>query len=177
MTEKETTEAKQEQTKQEQTAQAKKAIVKKYLEEHNIDYKIYEHPAAFTCEESEIICKDVPGLACKNLFLKGKKSKQLYLVVTSDKKKLDLKKLANLLGEKHVGFASAELMQEHLNLKPGSVSPFGLLYDAAGHVKFIIDEDAWNAEIVHFHPNVNTASLVLQKEAFHKFAESLEHEH
>jgi Ala-tRNA(Pro) deacylase len=41
------------------------------------------------------------------------------------------------------------------------VSPFGLINDAGGSVRVLIDADLRGAERLIFHPNINTASVVL----------------
>ena len=48
-----------------------------------------------------------------------------------------------------------------LGLTPGSVSPFGLINDADGSVRVLIDKDLQGAERLIFHPNINTASVVV----------------
>jgi Ala-tRNA(Pro) deacylase len=48
-----------------------------------------------------------------------------------------------------------------LGLTPGSVSPFGLIHDAGGSVRVLIDQDLRGAERLIFHPNINTASVVV----------------
>lgn len=49
-----------------------------FLQSHQIIYNLYEHPAVYTCEEAEKYCGDIPGLACKNLFLRDKKKKNIF---------------------------------------------------------------------------------------------------
>ena len=60
----------------------------------------------------------------------------------------------------------------HLGLTPGSVSPFGLINDHARGVRVFLDRDIKTARRVSFHPNVNTATLVLAREDFFRFLES-----
>ena len=146
--------------------------VQQYLKEHNIEYILHEHKAVFTCEEAAIHCKDVPGLPCKNLFLKDKKTNTFYLVVMPAKKRLQIKDLGKKLELKHLTFGKPEEMQAILKLDPGSVSPLGLINDKEHKTTIIMDKDVWDAEIVSFHPNINTATLELKKEEFHKLIES-----
>jgi len=54
-------------------------------------------------------------------------------------------------------------------VEPGSVSPFGLINDREKHVHLFIDEKLDEFDRLAFHPNVNTASLVISKEDFLKF--------
>ena len=69
-----------------------------------------------------------------------------------------------------------EGLKDKLGLEAGSVSPFGLLNDTAEEVEVFIDKEIYNADIVNFHPNRNTASIELPNEMFHKFLETLGHE-
>jgi Ala-tRNA(Pro) deacylase len=69
-----------------------------YLGQHNIVYKLYEHPAVFTCEEAAVHCKHVPGMPVKNLFLRDKDSEQYFLVVLPDHKRLQVRALGKEVG-------------------------------------------------------------------------------
>ena len=133
-----------------------------FLELHQITATLHEHPAVFTCEEAEIHCAHIPGLACKNLFLKGKSGRYFLLILPANKR-TDLKKFAQTVGETKVSFASPEAMKEKLHLEPGSVSPFGLINDTEKSVEVHIDKEVHDAAIVGFHPNRNTATLELSK--------------
>ena len=55
----------------------------------------------------------------------------------------------------------------------GSVSPFGLINDKENHVHLFIDEKLSESERLAFHPNINTASLVISMKDFLKY---LKHE-
>ena len=145
--------------------------VEQYLQSHNIEYIKHEHPAVFTCDEAEKHCKDVPGIPGKNLFLKNKGSKIFFLVILPAVKRADLKVIAKIVSEPKVSFASPEALKEKLSLEPGSVSPFGLLNDVNHEVEVYVDKEMYNADIVNFHPNRNTASLELTGEMFRKYLE------
>ena len=51
---------------------------------------------------------------------------------------------------------------KYLGVKPGSVSPFGLVSDESHHVHLFIDQQLQKAGKISFHPNDNTASLVIK---------------
>lgn len=141
--------------------------VQQFLENHAIEHTWHEHPAVFTCEEAAEHCQHVGGIASKNLFLKGRKTKQFFLVVLPAYKRADIKKIGTLVGDKDLSFASFESLFEYLQLTPGSVSPFGLINDLQNRVRLFIDEEIYNANTVSFHPNRNTASIELSNEMFH----------
>ncbi len=147
--------------------------VEDYLKLKNIVYIVHEHPAVYTCEEAEKHCSDIPGLACKNLFLRGKKSGQYFLIILPAEKRAELKRIELLIEEK-ITFASPDDLMEKLGLEPGSVSPFGLINDSEHEIIVLIDQDVYSSEIVGFHPNRNTATLELSRDMFHNFLESLE---
>lgn len=150
--------------------------VKEFFELHKIEYVLHEHPAVYTCEEAERHCSDIPGLACKNLFLRDGKRKRYFLAILPAQKKTDLKKLCGIAGVKKLAFANTESLRDKLGLEAGSVSPFGLLNDITGEVELYVDKDVYAAETVVFHPNVNTASLELSRRMFRKFLQIIDHE-
>jgi Ala-tRNA(Pro) deacylase len=47
--------------------------------------------------------------------------------------------------------------------------------DAAHRVDLVVDEDLWQADAFQFHPLVNTATLVLSREAVTRFLELTGH--
>lgn len=146
--------------------------VEAFLQQYGIEYARHEHPAVFTCEEADEHCAHIPGLSCKNLFLKDKKGRRYFLLIMPAAKRTDLKAFGDLVGGR-VNFASAEMLQEKLGVLPGSVSPFALLNDTATSVEIFCDQEVWNASIVGFHPNDNTATLELTQPMFRKFFEAL----
>lgn len=149
----------------------------KYLESLGIEYRKFEHEAVFTCEQAREneTYKDVRGIHSKNLFLKDRKSRNFYLYTIAADKRADLAAVGEMVGEK-VKFANPDDLMRYLKLTPGSVSPFGLLNDVEKKVKILIDKDVWESDYVSFHPNINTATLELKNEDYHKFIDSLGHE-
>lgn len=142
-----------------------------YLDKRGIKYKVHEHPAVFTVEESNELVKGLPGLHMKNLFLKDNKGR-FYLVCLEAHKRLDIKSLSKKLAVEKLRFGSPDELKDKLNLTPGSVSIFGMIY--AKDVNLLLDKKAWHAEIINFHPNINTATLELTHKEFEKFYNSLE---
>src|SRR5262249_62291232 len=95
------------------------------------------------------------------LFLRNKKGDRHYLVVLEIGKRVDLKDLVRIVGDDRLSFGSPERLMAKLGLTPGSVSPFGLIHDADGSVRVWMDQDLRGAERLLFHPNINTASVVV----------------
>lgn len=149
--------------------------VEQFLKSNQIEYVLHEHPAVYTCEEAKRYRGDIPGLASKNLLLRNQDSSRHFLMILPAKKRLDLKKLGNIVGIKKITFATREALQEKLGLETGAVSPFGLLNDEKNEIELYIDKEIYDAEIVSFHPNINTASVELSRDMFHKFLQAINH--
>ena len=85
-----------------------KEILKNWLTKHKINYILHKHPAVYTVPEAKIHCGHIPGMHCKNLFLKNKKTNQLYLVTFPHDKQLDLNQFRRSIGASKIRFASSE---------------------------------------------------------------------
>ncbi len=145
------------------------SALKEYLSKYNISYDLYEHPAVFTVAESDKVTQHIPGIRSKNLFLKS--GEQYYLVCMPGEKRLDIKTLKKHLNVKNLYFASPEELKTELYLTSGSVSIFGMIH--AKHTHLLIDKEIWDAKKAGFHPNINTATIVLMHENLEKFCKSL----
>ena len=146
-----------------------------FFKEHSISYELFEHEAVFTCEEAEKIRVDIPGAPTKNLFLTNKKKDVFFLVSVGHEKRVDLKELAKLLGQKRLSFASADFMQQLLGVQPGAVTLMGLMHDTDHKVQVVLDEALWHAEALQCHPLVNTATVVVSHEGLEAFLKATGH--
>jgi len=129
----------------------------------------HEHPPVFTVEDADKYWTDLRGTHCKNLFLRNKKGNRHYLVIAPPDRAVDLRGLNGLLREDRLSFASPERLMKYLGLEPGSVSPFGLINDAAREVRVIVDEGLRGSRFLGFHPNTNTSTLDISYPDFEKF--------
>ncbi|MCX6229994.1 MAG: prolyl-tRNA synthetase associated domain-containing protein [Bacteroidetes bacterium] len=142
------------------------------LKELNIPFDYYEHPPVPTVKEAAIYWKDIEAAHCKNLFFRNHKGNKHFLVLLEFYQNLDIKSLEARLKQGKISFASDERLMKHLGLTAGSVSPFGLINDKASHVHVFIDEKLQHAKKISFHPNINTASIVLSFADFMKYLNS-----
>ena len=131
-----------------------------------------EHPPFFTMEDGDLWHGKIPGLRCKNLFLKDKRGK-IWLALVPGDKRVDLARLEKWGNAPKLSFGRPELLYEVLGLRPGSVTPFGLLNDTNRRVTVIVDEDVKASEWVNFHPLHNAASTVLRSEDLMRFMKVL----
>ncbi|MFB3854080.1 MAG: prolyl-tRNA synthetase associated domain-containing protein [Vicinamibacterales bacterium] len=156
----------------ESPGEEQEAKVYEALRALGIPFTRHEHPAVFTVEEAERHWAQIRATHCKNLFLRNQKGNRHFLVVLRADKRADLKAVAAAAGEDRLSFASAERLSKCLGLVAGSVSPFGLLNDASRTVQVILDQDLRAAASVAFHPNVNTATIVISFADFERFLAS-----
>lgn len=139
------------------------------LEELGISYEYHEHPPGPTIEEALKYWKDIDSAHCKNIFFRNHKGNRHYLVILDYRYQLDIHDLEKRLRQGKLTFASPKRLKTYLGLEPGSVSLFGLINDKEGHVHVFIDENLQKADRISFHPNINTASLVITQEDMVRF--------
>jgi Ala-tRNA(Pro) deacylase len=142
------------------------------LDALGIVYERHEHPPVFTAEEAAVHWAEIAGTQCKNLFLRNKKGNRHYLVVLEISKQADLRHIARLVSDDRLSFGSPERLMARLGLTPGSVTPLGLINDHDRSVRVLIDRDLRDATRLIFHPNINTASVVVSWADLQKFLES-----
>jgi Ala-tRNA(Pro) deacylase len=80
--------------------------------------------------------------------------------------------LEKRLKQGKLSFASEKRLEKYLGLKPGSVSPFGLINDSENHVHLFLDQNLKKAKRISFHPNINTATVVIDFQDFIKFLDA-----
>lgn len=141
----------------------------KRLDELQISFDYYEHPPAPTIEIAIQYWKNIDATHCKNLFFRNHKGNKHYLVIFECNKNLDIHSLEKILKQGKLSFASEQRMKKYLGLSPGSVSPFGLINDTNKEVYLFLDKNLKNNKSLSFHPNINTASLVITFQNFIKF--------
>lgn len=142
-----------------------------YLDGLEVKYELYEHVEVYTVEEAKTHTSHIEGMHFKNLFLRDRKGKQHFLVILSEDKLVDLKELSKKLNVSNLSFASEERLFKYLRLLPGSVGPFGLIYDVDNHVKVVLDEKVLDQEYVTFHPNRNSATVKLKSSDLIRYLE------
>lgn len=147
------------------------------LDRLGIEYLRTDHAPATTME----VCKDIDGvlevLICKNLFLCNRQQTQFYLLMMPGDKPFKTKDLSAQLGVARLSFAGEDFMEQFLGLHPGSVSVLGLMNDAQGRVRLVIDEEVLRGEYLGCHPCQNTSSIKLRTEdLLRKFLPAVRHE-
>ena len=144
-----------------------------WLNEHGIKYTWYEHPEAPTIEIAQQYWRADGSKHCKNLFFRNHKGNRHYLVVFDSLQSMAIHDLEKSLHQGKLSFASPERMDKWLGLRPGSVSPFGLINDGENHVHLFLDETLREQKSLSFHPNDNRFTVVISREEFTKYLDAV----
>ena len=146
-------------------------VVFDFLDRHEIRYSWYEHPEAPTIEIARQYWHQDGSKHCKNLFFRNHKGNRHYLVCFDCEQSMAIHDLEHLLHQGKLSFASEQRMERWLGLKPGSVSPFGLINDPENHVHLFLDDKLRNYPSLSFHPNDNRATVVIELREFLRYLE------
>lgn len=141
----------------------------------NIKYKEVKHEAAYTVSDMDKININLDGIGCKNLFFKNKDNK-FYLVVLPDKKRANIKEIEKIVDAKNLSFASPDTLEEILKLKPGSVTPLGIINDKENKVTVILDKELQNNHVL-IHPLINTKTVSIYYDDLIRFIEYFKHKY
>lgn len=146
------------------------------LERLGIDFYRVDHESAATIEACLEVEKVLGCEICKNLLLCNRQCTDFYMLLMPGAKPFKTKDLSKQIGTSRLSFASAEHMQELVNITPGSLSVLGLQFDNENRVKLIIDRDLLQSEYLGCHPCINTSSLKIKlSDILEKFLPSVNH--
>lgn len=145
------------------------------LDALGIAHTSVEHPPLFTVEDSQTLRGTIPGAHVKNLFVKDKKGR-LFLLVAEEEAEIDLKKVHELIGAQgRVSFVQAGQLEEVWGVKPGAVTPFGAINDAAGLVTVVLEATLMRDPLINAHPLVNTMTTAISRDDLVAFLEAVGH--
>ena len=138
--------------------------------------RTFDHPPLFTVEESRAMRGEIPGLHCKNLFVRDR-GKDYFLIALAEDTRVDLKTLHTLIGARgKVSFGSAEALLELWGVTPGSVTPFGAINDRDGRVRVVLEARLASAPAVNFHPLENNRTTTISGPDLVRFLGACGHE-
>jgi Ala-tRNA(Pro) deacylase len=150
--------------------------IAEYLATLGIAYERHDHPPVFTCEEEAQHVPESGAARTKNLFLRDRKGKRHFLLVTSCSKQVSIDAFTEISGADRLSFASPERLLKYLGVQPGSVTVLGLMHDPDHAVELFVDADVWAAPNIHAHPLRNDATFVLTHDALVQFLAATGHE-
>ena len=135
------------------------------LEQLNLSglpYRVIDHVAVFHVGDEPPELVGIP--MTKNLLLKDRSTGQVYMVVMEGEKRLDISMLAAQLEstKNRLQFVKFDDVEATVGAPPGHVSIFNLLNDVAKDVQIVFDSALLQSPEIGFHPNVNTATVMMR---------------
>lgn len=136
------------------------------LDELGVAYDRAEHAPANTIADCAATDEKLHALTAKNYFLTTKNQKRFFLCLVRPEAKFVTKDISKQAGSPRLSFAPEEKLFELLRVRPGSVSPLGLMFDAEHRVELLVDSRLQRAERIAFHPCDNTQTVAMSAADF-----------
>ena len=133
-----------------------------FLDGLGAEYEGIDHPPFDTMADCSATDELFGVGTVKNLLLCNSQKTEFYLLCMPADKKFKTKELSKQIGSARLSFASAEHMQELLDIIPGSLTVLGLINDTGRRVKLLFDRDLEKSEYIVVHPCINTTSIKLK---------------
>ena len=132
------------------------------LETLRIPYRMVEHPATGAMEDLVAVEERLGVRICKNLFLCNRQKTVFYLLLIPADKRFKTSVVSKLIGSSRLSFGEEDKLYELLGVRPGSITPLGLVFDEAHQVNLLIDREVLALEEIGMHPLVNTARIAMK---------------
>ena len=132
--------------------------VEKLLKELQIDYTVEDTPV-MTIEQAKQYPLQHREAASKSLLLIDKKA-AVFCVTVFEDKRVDLKRLKELLGCSRLSFVNSQQALDLFGYQAG-ISPLGVINDKTNAVTVVIDE-YFKDKLIMIHPNSEKATMWLK---------------
>jgi Ala-tRNA(Pro) deacylase len=130
--------------------------LKAFLDENNISYEYKEHEEVRTSEEAANARGEDIKIGAKAMVLKA--DDKFVMLVLSAAKKIDSKKVKEILGVKSLRFATPEEVNQLTDCVPGGVPPFANIFG----LDLLLDKTIVANEFMAFNAGERTKSLKLK---------------
>lgn len=137
-----------------------------FLDELGIQYASMEHAPALTIEDCLENDKILGGVTAKNYFLATKNMKNFYLCLVRPDARFRSSDISRQAGSARLHFGPEDHLLRLLRVRPGAVSPMGLMFDEQKEVHLLLDRALMDVEKIAFHPCDNTRTLVMDTNDF-----------
>lgn len=141
-------------------------LVLEKLDALHIPYDYIEHDAAAHMDECRAIEEKLGAMVPRNLFLTTRRQGGFYLYVLRPDAPFRSGDVSRQAGTSRLCFAGEDALYDHLRVRPGSVTPLGLIFDADDGVTLLMDSALRDEARLIFHPCVNTASVAMSTRDF-----------
>lgn len=140
--------------------------IKKLLDEHKMKYDMLEHEPVRTSQEAAEVRERLRGTPVAESMKKGAKAMivrsegKFYQLIISAAKKIDFSKVKKILNTSSASFASPEEVQKITDCVPGSVPPFGNLFN----IPVYVDKSLLENKEIDFNAGEQTISIFMKLE-------------
>jgi len=144
--------------------------IKELLDSKKISYEHFVHAHVTTSQDAAAIRNTNLDDAAKAIICKVELKDGTYIfiqAVIQASKRIDLKKLKNLLDSKNVALASPDEVLEKTGCTIGSVPPFANLFN----IKMYVDEGLLQRESIVFSAGTHTDSIQMKPQDYMKVTE------
>ncbi len=132
--------------------------VEELLKELQIEYTVEDTPV-MTIEQAKQYPLQHREAASKSLLLIDKKA-AVFCVTVFEDKRVDLKRLKELLGCSRLSFVNSQQALDLFGYQ-GGISPLGVINDKTNAVTVVIDE-YFKDKLIMIHPNSEKATMWLK---------------
>lgn len=139
------------------------AKLKQQLGDRGIAFTEMHHTPVYTSAEAAAVRGTSLHSGAKALIVKA--GDAFHMIVMPADLSLDSKALRNVLGSKQIRFANADEVLLMTGLKPGSIPPFGSLFNLAT----ICDDRLADNESINFNAGSHTDSIQMTYAAYMQF--------
>ena len=144
------------------------AKIKGILDKKGFVYDYKEHEPTPTSEDSARVRGTMPEEGVKALILKGAKDDKNIMVCVPGNKKIEMKKLALLLGQRY-SFEDPQVIKDRFGLVIGGVPPFGNILGLDTY----FDDDVLDQERAAFNCGTQTQSITMKSKELVEMADGL----
>lgn len=125
------------------------------LDKNGVDYKLFEHRAAFTYEDLALAQKEVGFFGTEAKCLVIKADERFVVYVTLQGNKINFNSVKKFLETRKVRLATAAELKENFGAEPGCAYPFGF----GGQFDIFVDPKIYGEEWLLFSPVLPTKTV------------------
>lgn len=113
------------------------------LDSNQADYKLFSHRSALTYDDLAAVQKEAGFFGTEGKCLVLKADQKFIVYVTIQGKKINFKRVSEVIGAKTIRLAAAEELKEYFAAEPGCAYPFGFSADIDIYIDPIIYQQEW----------------------------------